>query len=126
MPPFGVTVMVTVHVPAFNVFTDDPLTLQTFADAAATFSTTFDDDAIVIRALVARHDLPMVFPFFTEHVVEPVLVEEVDGGFVVGGRVVVDVVVVDEGIATHEAEPCVAVVVPVAHTVWDVAPVPAT
>ena len=112
----GVTVTVVEQVPALNVLTDVPLTLQIFADATATLITTFEDDAITIFAFVARQVREMSFPFLTEHftvALETVVrvgkvvvgdglfvgrvvvlngaVDDVLGGIVVGGDVVVDV-----------------------------------
>ena len=121
---FGVTETVVEHVPAFSVFTVDPLTLHTFADDATTLMTTFDDDAMVMPAFVARHDREMALPFFTEHLAELAPVDGPAGGtvVVVGGTVVVVVA----WTATHEAEPLFGAVKPDAHAVCDVAPDPAT
>ena len=119
---FGVSETVEEHVPAFSVFTVEPLTLDTFADDATTLMTTFDEDAMVMPALVARHERVMALPFFTEHLAA---VAPVDDGTVVvtAGRVVLvveEVVVTDD---THTFAPMFPPVsVPAAHAVCDVAP----
>ena len=53
------------HVPAFSVFTEEPLTLQILEDEDATVMTTFEDEANEIFAFVARHVFEIVLPFFT-------------------------------------------------------------
>ena len=47
LPFLGVTVTVTLHDPALRPLSDEPETLQYFAELAATFSDTFDVEATV-------------------------------------------------------------------------------
>lgn len=56
------------HVPFFKALRTVPLSVQTFFDAAATLTTTFEEAATVILALVARHEREMFRPVLTEHV----------------------------------------------------------
>ena len=69
----GVTVTVVEQVPALNVLTDVPLTLQIFVDATATLITTFEDDAVTTFAFVIRQVREMSFPFLTEHFTDALL-----------------------------------------------------
>jgi hypothetical protein len=50
LPFLGVTVTVTLHDPALTPLSDEPETLQYFAELAATFSDTFDVEATVSLA----------------------------------------------------------------------------
>ena len=62
--------MVVEQVPLFRVLTDEPLTLQIFADDDETVMDTFDVEAKTILAFFARHVFEIVFPFLTEQFVD--------------------------------------------------------
>ncbi len=58
------------QVPLFRVLTDEPLTLQIFADDGETVMITFDVEAKTIFAFFARHVFEIALPFLTEQFVD--------------------------------------------------------
>lgn len=109
LPFLGVIFAETLHVPTFIVFTEVPLALQIFFDDEETVIFIFEDDAMVIFALVARQERVIVFPFATLQ--ETCATFEFVGAVVVGGAT-----------GMHEIEPRTVVVVPVGQTDAVVAP----